>query len=196
VRGAQRSHARLPVLLHGAGRQPALPLIALYRAQQQLGGSVAPATAEADIQAAIRTLVRRQNADGGIGYWGTNDWTTPWLSGYAARVLIEARAAGFTVDSTALNRLADYLARSLHHYEAGAFAVARWHEMPDIALSERVAAADVLSRLGRADVPVEHTLSARPAACCGRTAYCSRRCSRAAARSTRHGRCSPARGRA
>jgi alpha-2-macroglobulin len=158
VRGAQRTMRVYPYYCTEQVASAALPLIALYRAQQQLGANVAPATAEADIQAAVRTLLRRQNADGGVGYWGANDWTTPWLSGYAARVLIEARAAGFAVDSTALNRLADYLARSLHHYETGAFAVARWHELPDIALSERVAAADVLSRLGRADVPVEHTL--------------------------------------
>jgi alpha-2-macroglobulin len=158
VRGAQRSLRVYPYYCTEQVSSAALTLIALYRAQQELGAGIAPATAEADIRAAVRTLTRRQGGDGSIGYWGTYDWSTPWLTGYAARVLLEARAAGFAVDTTVLDRIADYLSRSLHQPAHQQFAVARWHESRDMALSERVAAVDMLSRLGRADVPLENTL--------------------------------------
>jgi alpha-2-macroglobulin len=158
VRGAQRSLRVYPYYCTEQVSSAALTLIALYRAQQELGAGIAPATAEADIRAAVRTLTRRQGGDGSIGYWGTYDWSTPWLTGYAARVLLEARAAGFAVDTTVLDRIADYLSRSLHQPAHQQFAVARWHENREMALSERVAAVDMLSRLGRADVPLENTL--------------------------------------
>jgi alpha-2-macroglobulin len=106
----------------------------------------------------VRTIARRQNPDGGIGYWRGTDWSTPWLTSYAARVLLEARAAGVDVDSTMLARIADYLTRSLHQDSKGFFAVTYWHEHRSLLLAERVAAVDMLSRLGRPDVPAENSL--------------------------------------
>ncbi|MBX6364733.1 MAG: Ig-like domain-containing protein [Gemmatimonadetes bacterium] len=143
----------------------ALPLIALYRAQQTLPG--APPLLEGDPRAeiakAVRVLARRQRADGGIGYWSETDWTTPWLSAYAGRVLLEARAAGVPVSDDVLARLADYLAQALHREPEVRFAVASWYADPAVPLADRVLAADFLSRLGRADVPAENELLAHAA---------------------------------
>lgn len=161
VRGAHRALRVYPYYCTEQVSSTALPLIALYRAQQQHGGSIAPATAEADIRTAVRVISRRQTPDGGIGYWSSSDWSTPWLTAWAARVLLEARDAGFAVDAAVLQRLADYLSRSVHAEEPQQFAVARWLETPAIRLSERVAAADLLSRLGRPDVALENTLLGR-----------------------------------
>lgn len=158
VRGARSTMRVYPYYCTEQVSSAALPLIALYRAQQLGAGVQAPVTAQADIQAAVRTIVRRQRPDGAIGYWTSNDWSTPWLTSYATRVLLEARAAGFAVDSMVLTRAADYLTRTLHEPEKPRFAIARWYEDNAMTLSDRVAAVDVLSRLGRADVAVENTL--------------------------------------
>lgn len=137
-----------------------LPLIALYRAQQQLGvNNPALAHAEADIRTAIRVLTRRQRADGGIGYWSSTDWSTPWLTAYAARVLMEAKAAGFAIDDAMLGRMGSYLQNSLQEQPTARFAISRWYANNiALALSDRVMAVDVLSRMGRPEVPAENTL--------------------------------------
>ena len=160
VRGARHALRVYPYDCTEQIASNALQLIALYRAQRELGPSaanVAPATARRDIEAALRAILRRQNPNGSIGYWSSNDWSSPWLTSYATRVLLEARAAGFAVDNAALGRIAEYLARSLNTPEPPRF-VARWQDSLAIRLSERAAAVDVLSRLGRPDVPTENTL--------------------------------------
>lgn len=153
---------RLQVYPYGCTEQvssQALPLIALYRAQQTmptlalLGGDP-----QGEIAKAVRVLTRRQRSDGGIGYWAETDWTTPWLSAYAGRVLLEARAAGVPVSDAVLGRLADYLSQALHKEPEIRFAVASWYTDPAIPLGDKVLAADFLSRLGRADVPAENEL--------------------------------------
>jgi alpha-2-macroglobulin len=161
VRGVHRTLRVYPYHCTEQISSAALPLIALHRAQQRHGGTIAPATAGADIQSAVRIISRRQNPDGGIGYWSASDWSTPWLTAYAARVLIEARAAGFAVDSMVFDRIAGYLLRSAQQQQRQPFAVAQWQERVEMDLSERLAAADVLSRLGRAELPLEHTLIGR-----------------------------------
>jgi hypothetical protein len=159
VRGARITLRVYPYYCTEQISSSALPLIALYRARKAGADIQLATTAESDIQAAIRVLTRRQRPDGGIGYWNTNDWTTPWLSAYATRVLLEARAAGFAVDSAVLARAGDYLARSLQQEERPQFAIARWYaESSHMSLSEKVAAVDVLSRLGRPEIPMENTL--------------------------------------
>jgi uncharacterized protein YfaS (alpha-2-macroglobulin family) len=156
-----------------------LPLIALYRARLEAAGTGAqavprPAGAAAagppddpelermrrEIASAVRTLARRQRPDGGIGYWGLDDWTTPWLSAYAGRVLLEARAAGIAVEDSVLARLAGYLRRSLRTPDVHRVAVGYWLDDQANRLAERVAAVDFLSRYGRPDVPAENSLLA------------------------------------
>ncbi len=136
----------------------ALPVVALYRARRQLGLDSQAAALEADVQTAVRTLARRQTSNGSIGYWSASDWSSPWLSAYAGRVLLEARNAGVPVDSTVLERLADYLGSSLHDEEWVRSPVAWWFRDLRGKLSEHVAAADFLSRMGRPDVAIENSL--------------------------------------
>lgn len=141
-----------------------MPLVALYRAKQ-LGGAdlELPARARHDLELAVELLSKRQRSDGGIGYWSPTDWTTPWLSAYAGTFLLEARAVGIAVEDSVLVRLAGYLGRSLHETPETVAELTRWYQRPSAALTDRVAAADYLSRMGRADVAAENQLVAQAA---------------------------------
>jgi hypothetical protein len=136
----------------------AQPLIALYRAQKQLKLTLLKGDPRGEIEAAVAVLVARQRADGGIGYWGSSDWSTPWLSAYAGITLLDARAAGVSVDQRVFSRLAEYLRTNLHQPADLRAPVVGWYEAMQTALSDQVAAADFLSRLGKADVAAENEL--------------------------------------
>ncbi len=140
----------------------ALPLVALLDAQALYPDErIAPADARAQVERAVRVLSARQRPDGGIGFWSYDDWTSPWLTSYAGRVLLEARAAGIAVQDTVLAGIAGYLSRALHergailaHSAVGDF----WLGGAGAQLAERTAAVDFLSRAGRPDVAMENTL--------------------------------------
>ena len=137
----------------------ALPLIALHRAQKELGMEAGIGlSAQDEIRAAVRTLSWRQQADGSIGYWGPHSWSTPGVTAHATRVLLEARAAGFAVDSAVFLRIRTYLTGRLRESERPRFAVNFGFDERQLLASERLAAVDVLSRLGHADVPAEDLL--------------------------------------
>lgn len=142
----------------------AVPLIALYRAHRDNGlalpGDPDGALARAGIARAAGVLVRRQRADGGIGYWSAIDWTTPWLSTYAGMVLLDARDLGVHVDTAVFSRLEIYLTRELHNETKVAFTpVAFWYtDNRAMRLRDQVAAVDFLSRFGRPDVVAENEL--------------------------------------
>jgi uncharacterized protein YfaS (alpha-2-macroglobulin family) len=159
LRGASRTLHVYPYVCTEQLTSIALPLIALYRAAQEFGApELAPPGAAKEIEATIATILRRQRPDGGIGFWSVSDWSTPWLSAYAGRVLLEARAAGFTVPDTALARLAGYLDRSLRQPLRPEGGITRWFGSVQSELAERVAAVDFLSRLGRPDIAAENML--------------------------------------
>ncbi len=137
----------------------AQPIIALYQAQKGLKGVILlKGNPRADIELAVSLLSRRQRADGGIGYWGSEDWTTPWLSSYAGMTLLAARGAGIAVDDSVLARLARYLRTSLDDPQPIRAPVIGWYDRMQATLSDKVAAADYLSRLGQAHVPAENEL--------------------------------------
>ena len=137
----------------------ALPLLALYQAEKRLSQpGLAPARARPDIELAVSILSRRQRSDGGIGYWSAEDWTSPWLSAEAGLVLLEARAAGIAVSDSVLARLETYLSGSLQDGHKPFSPVAWWYTDHAVWLSERVAAVDLLSRLGHADLAAENDL--------------------------------------
>jgi uncharacterized protein YfaS (alpha-2-macroglobulin family) len=139
----------------------ARPLIALLRAARGLGDStLAPRTAQADIAEAVRVLLRRQRSDGGIGYWGLADWSSPWLSAYAGLVLLDARDLGFAVPDSAVARLADYLTRSLRQPIVRYAWLATYYNDVRVSFSEQLGAVDFLSRLGTPDVAAENRLIA------------------------------------
>ncbi|MFI5279257.1 MAG: Ig-like domain-containing protein, partial [Gemmatimonadales bacterium] len=137
--------------------------VALVRAGAPGGRRLAPTDARERIGEAIAALTRRQRADGGIGLWSPDDWTSPWLSAYAGEALLAAKAAGFTVRDTLIARLADYLQKSVHQRPAILAPVASWMTILQVRLGEDVAAVDFLSRAGRTDVPGENDLLRRAA---------------------------------
>ncbi|HSB52718.1 MAG TPA: alpha-2-macroglobulin family protein, partial [Gemmatimonadales bacterium] len=137
----------------------ALPIIALYRAQRAVKGlTLLPGDPRRDIELAVSLLSRRQRPDGGIGYWSSSDWTTPWLSSYAGVTLLEARSVGVEVDDSVLARLAGYLRESLKNPRAVRAPVIGYYEHVQASLSDQVAAADFLSRYGKPELPVENEL--------------------------------------
>jgi uncharacterized protein YfaS (alpha-2-macroglobulin family) len=160
IRGAERWLRVYPYWCTEQVSSSAQPLIALLRAARRLrNDSLAGPRVRADLEQVVTTLLRRQRADGGIGIWSANDWTTPWLSSYAGQVLLDARDLGIAVNDSALARLGRYLASSLTTPGVTAVSVARWWADTTAAqLSERVQAVDYLSRSGRRDRATENEL--------------------------------------
>lgn len=138
----------------------ATPLLALYAAGREMGDSASVERMRRDIEQAVRTLSSRQRSDGGIGYWSALDWTTPWLSAYAAEVLLDARAAGVPVRDSVLVRLADYLTKELNDPSGVMTAVAHFYADRRTRLADRVAAVAVLRRMGRPQIAAENQLLA------------------------------------
>ena len=133
------------------------PLLALLR----VDGALTPAervTARAEVARGIGVLLGRQRADGGIGYWGSSDWTTPWLTAYAAGVIVEANELGVAVDSAPIARLTEYLRTALREAPTEKGPLSYWYDRRATRLADQVAAAEVLSRLGAADRPAENEL--------------------------------------
>jgi uncharacterized protein YfaS (alpha-2-macroglobulin family) len=140
----------------------ALPLIALFRAQKQLGGApLLKGNPAAEIAQAVAIITGRQRDDGAVGYWSRGDWSSPWLSAYAGRTLLAARAAGVAVNDSVVQRLAGYLSTWLHNPARLMIPVFHWYDNQKVFLGERVAAADFLSRSGHPDIAVENDLLQR-----------------------------------
>lgn len=139
----------------------ALPLIALHRARQQAGTGGDTVSLRREIDRAVAVLVRRQRGDGGIGLWSATDWSSALMSAHAGAVLLEARAAGVPVADTVLAGIAGYLETSLERQENMALSVGLRDTDTRARLTERVAAAEYLSRLGRRNRPLENELIRR-----------------------------------
>jgi uncharacterized protein YfaS (alpha-2-macroglobulin family) len=159
VRGYQRNLEIYPYYCSEQISSVALPLIALYQAEKQLGGApVLRGDPRRQIDDAVAILSRRQRDDGAIGMWSNRDWSNAWLSAHAGRALLAARTAGIAVNDSVLTRLAGYLTRYLRSEPTVFIPVAYWYDDPRVRLSDRLAAADFLSRLGRPDVATENSL--------------------------------------
>jgi hypothetical protein len=65
-----------------------------------------------ELQATVDEIARRQRADGGIGYWARDGWTTPSLSAQAGLLLLDARDLGIVVDPAVVAALGAYLERA------------------------------------------------------------------------------------
>jgi uncharacterized protein YfaS (alpha-2-macroglobulin family) len=135
----------------------ARPLLALYEARSR-AGAVVPASARHDLDLAVRTLGGRQREDGGIGYWSSSQWTTPWLTAYAGEFLLDARRAGIAVDDSVLARMTEYLKRSLKSDSLSDDVMRRWYHWRWNILGDRVAIVDFLSRRGVPDIAAENRL--------------------------------------
>lgn len=66
----------------------------------------------ARLQAAVAAVLDKQRYDGSFGLWSANDSPEPWLTAYAAEMLLRARRAGATVPEPALAATLRYLAES------------------------------------------------------------------------------------
>ncbi len=158
IRGARRIFRVYPYYCTEQVTSTVRPLIALYRAQQLLGEQLVAGDPKAEIQTAVAIISRRQNADGGIGYWRPSDWSTPWLSAYAGLALLEARQVGIPVSDSVLARLSRYFTTALHQETPIFSPVALWYTNIRPRLRDRVAAADFLSHMARPDLAVENEL--------------------------------------
>ncbi len=100
----QRAGALLPWLFHGQ--------LAPYCPQL---GQVVACKVEARIRRGLADLLARQQADGGLAYWGCaageEHASSPWASAYAGLVLTLAQELGHEVPAEAMVRLRDYLGR-------------------------------------------------------------------------------------
>lgn len=88
-------------------------ILAVLRLQGSgvLDSAAAPtaATLRGRLQFIVDELARRQDLDGGIGYWARDEWTDPWISSYAGTLLVAARAAGFDVDPATIDRVVKFV---------------------------------------------------------------------------------------
>ncbi len=159
IRGARHRFRVYPYWCTEQIASSAEPLLALYRAGQDLGGDSALARqARRDLEQVVATLTRRQRPDGGIGLWSGADWTTPWLSAYAGAILLDAKVAGLAVSDSVLARLGAYLQRSLVEQGPILAPVLAWYDSSAVRLSDRVLALDYLSRAGLRDRAAENEL--------------------------------------
>ncbi|MFT3936270.1 MAG: MG2 domain-containing protein [Chitinophagaceae bacterium] len=120
------------------------------------------ASANANIQEAIRKIKLRQLYNGGITLWdgeGTEHW---WASVYAAHFLIEAQKAGYDVDNGLLLTLLNYLNTKLRNRETILYYYNQ-KEQKKIAPKEVAYSLYVLSLAGRPNVSAMNYYKANPA---------------------------------
>jgi uncharacterized protein YfaS (alpha-2-macroglobulin family) len=109
------------------------------------------------LESIVSRIVARQLPDGGFGYWDTDSWTSPWLTAYAAELLLDARAEGISVPESVTDQVAQYLGlKALHAMEAWTSRVREASSAHDL-----LAMARVLRRLGQPNAPVEVALETR-----------------------------------
>jgi alpha-2-macroglobulin len=110
------------------------------------------------VQQLVDEIVRRQRSDGAIRYWNDHHWTSPWLAAYAGIFLLEAREAGFAVDSAVIDRAADWLGgQKLPAPDSGGMnRIERRHRR--LHLANNVAVVDFLRRAGAPDLVMEDEL--------------------------------------
>jgi alpha-2-macroglobulin len=96
-----------------------LPNVATYEALQTLGlrRPDLEANLQDQIAVAVQRLLQRQNPDGGWGWWA-NDESRAFVSSYVTFGLVQAKNAGFAVDSAALERAIGYVQRQLRPVDA------------------------------------------------------------------------------
>ncbi|MFZ2360935.1 MAG: Ig-like domain-containing protein [Anaerolineae bacterium] len=96
-----------------------LPNVATYEALQTLG--IERPDLEAKLQdqiaVAVQRLLQRQNPDGGWGWWASDE-SRAFVSSYVTFGLVQAKNAGFAVDSAALERAIGYVQRQLRPVDA------------------------------------------------------------------------------
>jgi hypothetical protein len=77
-----------------------------------------PANTNGNIQAAITKLQSMQLGNGSLSYWPGGNTESWWGSIYACHFLLEARKAGFEVNSNTITRLQEYMKYRLYKKES------------------------------------------------------------------------------
>ena len=119
------------------------------------------ASANANVQEAIRKIKMRQLYNGAVTLWdneGTENW---WATIYAAHFLIEAQKAGFDVDKGLLSTMLNYINNRLKNRET----VMYWYNRTfnrRIAPEEVTYGLYVLALAGQPNVPVMNYYKANP----------------------------------
>jgi len=124
-------------------------------------GKASKASANANIQEAIRKIKLRQLYNGGITLWdgeGTEHW---WASVYAAHFLIEAQKAGYDVDKGLLLTLLNYLNSKLRNRETILYYYNQ-KEQKKIAPKEVAYSLYVLAVAGQPNISVMNYYKANP----------------------------------
>ena len=156
IGGAARSLRVYPYFCSEQVTSEALPLLALLRAAP--AGTIDTADVRRQLRLAVDILSGRQRADGGIGLWDANDWTSPYLSAYAGELLVGARVVGLAVDDSVLARLGRYMLGVASTGKAPLSPVTEIYRVAGATLSERVSAVVFLRRVGRPDLAAEDDL--------------------------------------
>ena len=126
------------------------------------GNSATKATANWNIQEAIRKIKMRQLYNGAVTLWdneGTENW---WATIYAAHFLIEAQKAGFDVDKGLSETMLGYINSRLKNRETITYYYNR-DQNKKIAPKEVAYGLYVLSLAGRPNVSVMNYYKANPA---------------------------------
>ena len=78
-------------------------------------GLPSPAALEAAVGADLDVLTRRQNGDGGWGFWKRDERSWPYLSLHVAHALVRAKEKGFAVNENTLERALTYAQQIQSH---------------------------------------------------------------------------------
>lgn len=62
------------------------------------------------VNVVLKEVADYQNANGGFSYWTSKTYVSPWLTSYAAFVLLKAKENGYTVNQTVIDKAMNYLA--------------------------------------------------------------------------------------
>jgi uncharacterized protein YfaS (alpha-2-macroglobulin family) len=117
--------------------------------------------ANTNILEAIRKIKMRQLYNGAVTLWdggGTEDW---WATIYAAHFLLEARKAGFDVDSGLMETMLNYISNRLKNKETITYYYNR-NQNRKIAPKEVAYGLYVLAIAGRTNVPAMNYYKANP----------------------------------
>lgn len=74
-----------------------------------------PAELQSAVAADLEVLTRRQNGDGGWGFWKRDERSFPYLSLHVAHALVRAKQKGFAVNPETLDRALTYAAQIQSH---------------------------------------------------------------------------------
>jgi uncharacterized protein YfaS (alpha-2-macroglobulin family) len=126
------------------------------------GASAKKASANANIQEAIRKIKMRQLYNGAVTLWdneGSENW---WATIYSAHFLLEAQKAGFDVEKGLLETMLGYINSRLKNRETVTYYYNR-DQNKKIAPKEVIYGLYVLSLAGRPNVSVMNYYKANPA---------------------------------